>query len=91
MIKIIIPKASFIHHWMMKEYGSWEDNNQDVNHPCAILQKRGIIELTKEQIKGLIVSGKYQATSWEDDEIEGGARTKKAILSYTNKLSNLIS
>lgn len=90
-MKVRIRKANYVHEWMMKEYGSWEDHNHDVNHPCYILQQTGkTLDLTPQQIKDLIVSGEYQSTSWNDDEIEGGKITKKAIAGFVQKLSALI-
>lgn len=90
-IKIRTNKSHAIHVWMMKEYGSWEDNNKDQGHPCALLQQFGkTLTLTEDQAKDLIESGKYQATSWNDDEIDGGERTKKVIAFWVKKLQTAI-
>lgn len=90
-MKVKIPNTRYIHEWSRKEYGSWEDNNRDVNHPCYLLQQTGkILDLTMQQINDLIVSGKYQSTGWNDDEIEGGKRTKESIARFVNGLSELI-
>lgn len=80
MIKIRTKTGKAIHAWMMKEYGSWEDHNFDKNHPCALLQEFGkTLTLTKQQAEALVISGEYQATAWNDDEIDGGAVTKQTI------------
>lgn len=93
MATIIIStrKSEAIHHWMMKEYGSWEDHGKDQSHPCALLQRfGGKLELTIEQAKELIESGVYTVSSYRDDEIEGGEQTKSIISRYVTKLKAAI-
>lgn len=88
-IIIRFTQSAAIHTWMMKEYGSWEDHNKDSNHPCALLQQtKKLLTLTEQQAKDLVESGKSQATSWNDDEIEGGRRTKEVIMNYVNKIQS---
>lgn len=89
-LKIKIPKAAWVEEWMMKEYGAWEDEKHDPAHPCAILQQRGkTVDLSQDQINKLIESGRYHSTAWDDDNIEGGQRTKTAIANYTHRLKSL--
>jgi hypothetical protein len=85
-------KSAAVHHWMMKEYGSWEDNNKNQDHPCAILQRfGGKLTLTEKQANDLIESGKYNSTAWYDDEIEGGAKTKQIIHNWVLKIQKALN
>lgn len=92
MITIKTTRSHAVHEWMMKEYGSWEDHNKDVNHACASLQRfGGNVKLTREQAEELIKSGEYQSTGWNDDEISGGARTKQVIARYVRLIKSEMS
>src|SRR5687767_13635331 len=99
MSNVVIPdsfmirtrKSAAIEEWIMKEYGSWEDGDKNPNHPCAVLQKFGSnLLITPEQATDLISSGEYQSTSWNDDEIDGGANTKKMIAKYVAKIKDAL-
>lgn len=90
-MKVRIPLGNWVYHWHMKEYGSWEDHNLNPSHPAAILAKQGrLLDLTLEEIKRLIESGKYQSTAWNEDEIIGGAQTMAAIAKFTKRLESLV-
>ncbi len=80
-----------IEEWMMKEEGSYEDSRQRVDHAYHLLNKLTTdgVNLTENQKQTLIKSGQYHSTAWEDDEIYGGARTKRAIAKIVAKLKNL--
>lgn len=76
---------------MSKEEGSWEDHGKSDDHVFALLRWcHGKVTFTEEQARTIIESGRYQSTSWEDDEIEGGATTKRTIKNICDKLSNLL-
>lgn len=90
MIKIKIPKTKAIDEWMCKEWGSYEDSKKDPNHPCAFLKLAGqTVEINNDQLNRLILSGYYQSTAWNEDEIVGGERTMRAISNFVNKLKQL--
>ena len=86
-ITIQTNRSNAVDEWEMKEYGSWEDHDKDMNHPCALLQKfGGKLTLTEDQANKLIVSGIFQSTGWDDDDIDGGARTKRVIANWVKKI-----
>lgn len=91
-ITVNIRQSSAIEEWMMKEEGSYEDSKRSQNHVFAILKAfRGNVSLTKEQADTVIKSGNYHSTAWNDDEIVGGARTKKAIAGVCAKIQTALN
>lgn len=90
-ITLTINYSKAIHAWMSKEEGSWEDHNKAESHVFSILSRcKGRVKLTEEEARTVITSGRYQSTAWEEDEIEGGARTMQTIKTICDKLSNLL-
>lgn len=86
-LTVDIRRSKAIEEWMMKEEGSYEDNKRSPDHVFAILKTfRGKVTLTEEQAASVIKSGNYHSTAWNDDEIVGGARTKKAIAAICVKI-----
>jgi hypothetical protein len=83
-----IRLSAAIEEWMMKEEGSFEDSKRDSTHVYAILGRlrNGNNTLSEREVDILIKSGTYHATAWNDDEIDGGARTKATIQRIVNKL-----
>jgi len=89
-IKIRVKRTDAIDEWQSKEYGSWEDHDKCELHACAILKRwkkyYQWITLTEAEAKELLQSGNYQSTSWLDDEIEGGRKTKLEIAVVCQKI-----
>ena len=87
-----IRRSKAIEEWKMKEEGSYEDSKRSPDHVFAILNTfRGKVILTEEQAATVIKSGQYHSTAWNDDEIVGGARTKKAIAAVCAKIQTALS
>jgi hypothetical protein len=71
MLKIKKGSYSYTEEWIMKEYGSWEDHNNDKDHVCAIVQRENATKssyffITKEEAKTLLKSAEYQySAGWD--------------------------
>lgn len=89
-ITISTNKSKAIDEWQRKEYGSFEDHNYSKDHVHAILDRfgKGNVTLTEDEAKTVIVSGRYQSTSWQEDEIEGGYRTMRVIKRYCDQIAD---
>lgn len=85
---IRIRKANYIDEWAIKEEGSFEDSKRDPLHVYPLLTP-GIKRLGDRAISSLIISGEYHCDAWKDDEIDGGAVTKRAIKNFVEKLKKL--
>lgn len=86
-ITINTRKSEAVYEWGSKEEGSFEDHNRDASHAYAILQRfGGKVTLTEDEAKTLIESGRYQSTSWKEDEILGGQKTMDRIAKYVKDI-----
>lgn len=91
-IRIKTNKSGAVEEWIMKEWGSFEDAGHDPGHVVAILQRFGkTITLTIAEADTVIQSARYNAEAWNDDEIDGGARTKQTIARWANKISDKLN
>lgn len=87
-ITITTRQSAALDEWQEKERGSYEDHRMSDEHVYAILRRfgKGKVTLTHEEAMIVLKSGEYHATAWEDDEIEGGAITKRTIANLCKKI-----
>jgi hypothetical protein len=92
MKKIIVTvnKSAALEEWKMKEEGSFEDHKMSESHVFAILSRfgHGKTVLTEQEAKTVLTSGNYHKEAWTDDEIVGGATTKKVIARICEKIAS---
>jgi hypothetical protein len=92
-MKVIKLRTTFgkaIDEWMRKERGSFEDYDYSPSHVYALLKRfGGVVTLTEEEARTILVSADYQQ-SWDDDDIQGGARAKATIKRYADKIESLL-
>jgi hypothetical protein len=89
-IVITVNKSAALEEWKMKEEGSFEDHERSESHAFAILSRlgHGKTVLTEQEAKTVLSSGNYHKDAWTNDEIVGGATTKRAIARICEKIAS---
>lgn len=92
MPKIITRKGKAIDEWIYKEWGSYEDHKHSPAHVVPLLERfGGNTHYTNDELKTLIISGEYQSTAWQPDEIDGGQVTIDTIARYVKKFKEALT
>lgn len=94
IFKIRFGSQKPLSEWIAKEEGSFEDSGKSKDHVYFILinaKPNAVNSLTKNQVKTLLSSAKYQSSAWEEEEIVGGKKTLRSLESYVNKFEKVLN